>query len=169
MQARVNGLGVYTSGALTQTGGSVTTDSLEGSVGSISLPSRDNAISGIATGGFVQLHVTDPAGDVLIVTNQPLRIGSPTVAGGLFLQPGRTATLVTDYLTVDPSSGEFKTVNITNGTFVLAPYTAGGSILLTGGTKPTTGLSLTTDELMQIGTPTSSWAPCPAASPPRAR
>ena len=146
--------GVYTGGAVSQTVGTITTASLEGQVGSLSLLSPANAISGIARGGFVQLRITGAAGDATVVTQSALRIGSPSVAGGLFVPTGRTITLVTDGLTLDPSSNGARTVNAPGGTFALSPYTAGGTILVTSGTKPTTGLSLSTGDLGQIAATT---------------
>ena len=130
------GLSVSTTGALTQTGGAVIGGDLTGRAASVSLPSRGNALDSVGQRQLFQ--VTGASGDFLLVNSAPLTIGgSNSVAetsGGIFLQPGRTATLVADTLSIVKSDGS-PNVSAPGGLIVIAPYTPGGGILLTNGAK----------------------------------
>ena len=133
-----NVLTLSTPGPVTQTTGVVRVDGLNGTVGSLSLPSRANVINSLAA------TATAATGDILVVSANALFIGR------LGVQPGRTITLVSDGLTVGVGPNGNGSINAPGGTLVVAPYTAGGAVLLTSGPKPATGLSLTTTELGQV-------------------
>jgi filamentous hemagglutinin family protein len=139
-------LAIDTSGALVQTAGSVTASDIRGQASSVLLSSATNAIAGVAsqTAGFT---VTGASGDFTLVDSSPLTVGSTSLAGGLSVQAGRTISLTTDSLTLQPAAGGLATLSAPSGTILLAPYTSGSGVLLTSGSKPAGVLALTTSEL----------------------
>ena len=143
---RATDLQISAVGSLAEVSGSVSATTLSGDAYSVSLPSRSNSIDRVS--GF-----TVSNGDFLLVTSGPLEVLAPGGGGnnlGLGVPLGRSVTLVTDYLSISPNEGTGLGIAAEGGTLAVAPYTANGSVLLTSGSKPANGLSLTTSELALV-------------------
>ncbi len=140
-------LSIATTGPLTQTAGSINAPDISGTAASVSLPSRGNAITGVAS-QFNTFSVTGATGDFLLVDSVPVTVGGASVGGAaLSVQSGRTIDLESDSITIQASGGS--TLMAVGGTIVLAPYTHGSNILLDA-TTPAGGLSVTTAELANV-------------------
>ncbi len=155
------GVVVNTTGPLVQTGGSVTTGDLSGTALSVSLPSRSNAIDGVAS-RYDTFEVSGAAGDFTLVDSVALAVGSVSAGGGLSVQNGRTITLQTNALTVQPAGEEEESspaLTAPGGTIAITPFTVGNPIILTDGPAAAGSLVLSTATLsgmqattLQLGT-----------------
>ena len=147
-----------TTGPVVQSAGGLITADLSGTASSVSLPSRSNAIAGVAS-QYATFGVSGAAGDFTLVDSVGLTLGGYSVGGGLSVQSGRTITLQAPSLTINPSESG-PTLSAPGGTIAIAPFTVGGEVLLTSAAnKPAGSLVLTTTELsatsaatLQIGT-----------------
>ncbi len=137
---------VSTSGPIVQTAGTLSALELNGSAGSVLLPSRGNAIDGIGT----QFGALTSTGNFTLVDSHPLAIGNASGSSeggsGLSVGSGQTITLVTDQLTIVSSNGG-TVVNAPSGEIAISPFTLSHPIELTAGTSTPGSLSLTTAEL----------------------
>ena len=138
-----------TTGPVTQGGGGITANNMDGTAGSVSLLSATNAIGGVAT-IFSTFTVTGAAGDFALATTVPLTVGGPSVSGGIAVANARTITLATDGLSIKSNTffgAPSIALSAPNGGIVIVPQTATTPILLSTGAKPANTLSLTTTEL----------------------
>ena len=175
-------LTVATTGALTQTGGSVTATDLSGAAASVSLTSGTNAISGV---GSQSASFTSGTGDFTLQTGSANLTVGASPNGGIAVPTGRNITLAAAGLTINPVQnaptldasggiitlaanaltfnglGQTAAISAPGGTLAITPFNPATTTLLTntapsspGGLVITTAmLANTTEATLQIGAP----------------
>ena len=152
-------LELTTSGAVTQTGGSLQTPNIVGTAGSVSLVATGNQISGLGTTDGVigtNAALTTTNGGLAVATAVPLTVGanSAGITGGVAVPTGQSISLQADNISLIAGAGQ-SALSAPGGTVILQPLTSGDGIIVTGSTSVPGGqLALTPTELNLIRTGT---------------
>ncbi len=161
-------LELTTSGAVTQSAGSVQTPNIFGTAASVSLTQSGNQIAGLGlTTGVIGSNttLTMSAGGLAVATSVPLTVGanSAGVTGGVIVPAGQSISLQADTLSLIAGAGQ-TALSAPGGTVILQPLTAGRGITVTNTPSVTGGvlalspaqLGLITASALQLGGAASS-------------
>ena len=156
-------LELTTSGAVTQTAGTVQTPNIFGTASSISLTATGNQIAGLGLVAGVNgsnTTLTTTAGGLAVATSVPLTVGvsSQGITGGVAVATGQSISLQADTLSLIAGAGQ-TALSAPSGTVILQPLTANRGITITN--SPSIGggvlalspaeLGLVTASALQLG------------------